>query len=512
MIRVSLRRRVIVAALLPLFSFCAMSAFAQQTGFGAAGAAGLLFQGGDPASLTQRIMSSTRYKLTPGDVYTLTIIQEPAPAANYQLVLQEDYGLLVPNLEPLNVKGMYFADLRALLLDRMRKLLPRAQFISLTLAAPARFDVTVFGGVQTPGTVTVNSTQRVSDALILAGRLVAGATYRAISLVRGDAKMTVDLERYRLDGASDQNPFLEPGDRIYVPLAGLMVTLSGSVPYPGPFEMVQGETLSTLIAYAGGLLPDANGAAIDLARISPDGKTSRRTLSLATDGSTALANGDRIRVPSRTENAEMVLVTGAVFGAPVAADKPSAVPLAPVVVNIPWVPGLSLLQVLEALGGPTPFADASNATILKRATGQSVRVDVAALWAAKDPAKDVTLDPGDAVSIPLVNQVFVAGEVYAPGKVPYDPGLRVRDYIVLSGGINPITGDPSAIYLIDKQGNRTKAGLGSPVPPGAVILVDKNGWTYTQQALADIGVITGFISALAAVATAVIGVYNLIPH
>jgi polysaccharide export outer membrane protein len=493
-----------------LLVLSACIAFPQATGFGSAGAAGILFQGGDPAQLTQRIMSSTRYKLTPGDVYLLSITQEPN-RVDYPLVLQENYDLRVPNMDSLNVKGMYFADLRALIIARVKKLLPYAQFITLTLQSPARFDVNVFGGVQTPGTVTVNATQRVSDALILAGRLVPGATYRSIALTRGDTKITVDLQRYRLDGTSEANPFLEPGDQIYVPPAGLMVTLSGSVRYPGTFEMVDGETLASLVSYAGGLLPDANGGQIDLARFAADGSTTRRTLAFAKDSATVLVNGDRVRIPSLVENSEMILVTGAVFGGPLSADKPIPVPLVPVAVNIPYVPGLSLLQVLEALGGPTPYANASNATILHKATGQSTNVDVETLWVTKDPAKDILLEPGDTVSIPMVTQVFVAGEVFSPGKLPYDPGLRVGDYLIASGGINPQTGDPNSIWFVDKLGQRTRAGLGSPVTPGAVILVDKNSWAKTQITLANVGVITGFVASIVALLTAIVVLYVDIP-
>jgi protein involved in polysaccharide export with SLBB domain len=181
-----------------------------------------------------------------------------------------------------------------------------------------------------------------------------------------------------------------------------------------------------------------------------------------------------------------------------------------VAVNVPYTPGLSLLQVLEALGGPTPYADAENATILRKQTGRSERVDAQALWTTKDPARDVPLEPGDAVSIPLVNQVFVAGQVLIPGKVPYDPAYRVGDYLIASGGIDPRTGDPGSIWFVDRLGVRTRAGLGSPVAPGAVILVDENAWTKTQKTLSDIGVVTGFVAGIISFLTAIYDFYILV--
>ncbi len=492
-----MKRTLATAAALFL---AALSAFPQATGFGSSGAAGILFQGGDPAQLTQRIMSTTRYKLTPGDIYQLAITMPPS-TSTFHLVLQENYDLAVPQLGTLNVRGLYFADVRKMITDGLRKSYPYAEFISLTLESPARFDIVVFGGVLTPGTVTVNATQRVSDALILAGRTLPGASYRTIMLIRGETQTKVDLLRYQLDGTSEEDPFLEPGDKVLVPPAGLIVTLSGQVRYPGAFEMLPGETLATLIGYAGGLLPDANTAQIELIRFAANGTSSRTLLAMADAPSATLANADKVRVPSIAENAKMVLVTGALFGAPVAIDKAVPVPLTPVAINIPWVPGLTLLTVLQALGGPTPYADTRNATILHKATGMSTLFDVEALWTSRDPSRDVVLEPGDTVSIPIVNQVFVTGQVNAPGKLPYDPGYRVTDYIKASGGVNPVTADPNSIWFVGKDGKLTRTGLASPVAPGAVIFVDMNGITKAQQTFDNVYVITGFIGTIVALVT-----------
>ena len=198
-----------------LAGLLAGAAFAQAPGFGASAAAGPAFQGGDAGQITQRIMSATRYRLTPGDVYQLAITTETT--ANYPLVLQENYDIDIPWMGTKNVKGMYFADLRTMVTQGIKRLLPLAQFVSLTLQSPARFDVAVFGGVQSPGMVTVYSLARVSDAIILAGRFKAGGSYRQISLIRGDQKITVDLEGYSQDAESEENPYLAPGDKTMFP-------------------------------------------------------------------------------------------------------------------------------------------------------------------------------------------------------------------------------------------------------------------------------------------------------
>ncbi len=462
-------------------------------GFGATGAASAAFQGGDAAQITQRIMSSTRYKVTPGDIYQLSITTDVT--ASFPLILQENYDIDIPYIGTINAKGMYFSDLRTLVTQGLKKQLRLLQFASLTLQSPARFDITVFGGVQKPGVVTVYPLARVSDVIAISGKL-PGGSYRQISLIRGEDKIVVDLLKYSAEGASEQNPYLEPGDKVYVPQAQLTVTLSGEVRFPGPYELLPGENLRALLAYAGGTLPDARTSSVEIISFNPDGSTTQKIVDLATGTGAALADADRIRVPSIVENGAMVLVTGAVFGAPVSTDKPVPIPLLPISVNVPYTPGLSLIGVLEALGGPTPYAKAKEGFIIKKKTGERISVDMDALWASRDPAKDYTLEPGDTVDVPIVNEIFVAGEVRVPGKFPYNPAFVVSDYIVASGGINPDTGDPNGIYFVDKAGAKTKVGLTSNVPPGSVIVVSPSIATTAQRNFNNITVFTVFSTAI----------------
>jgi protein involved in polysaccharide export with SLBB domain len=488
---------VFLLSLLPL-------AGAQTLGFGANGAIGPTFLGGDPASITQRILASTQYRLTPGDTYQVSVTMNGV--VTYPLVLTDAYELDVPYLGTLKVKGMYFSDLRRMVVERLKKVLPLADFVSFTLAAPARFDVSVFGGVEAPGIVTVTALSRVSDAIAAARGFRRGASYRQIALIRGESKITVDLQRYSLDAASEQNPTLEPGDRIYVPPQQIVVTLAGQVRFPGPYEMLAGETVQQLLAFAGWSLPDAEAGAVELVRFGEGGKTEMRLLDLAADGGTTLANGDRVRIRSVVENRESILVTGALFGAPVALDRPVQIPLVPIAVNVPYTPGTTLLSVLEALGGPTPYARASASLIVRKRTGDRVPVDIEALWKARDRAADIPLEPGDTVSVPIANEVYVAGEVRTPGRVPYNAAFAVADYILAAGGVNPLTADPSGMYFVDRLGRKTRAALAAPAEPGSLLFVDKNGWTKTTEVLGNISLVAGVITAVFTATSYVISV------
>jgi protein involved in polysaccharide export with SLBB domain len=220
------------------------------------------------------------------------------------------------------------------------------------------------------------------------------------------------------------------------------------------------------------------------------------TLDARSGAGTALANGDRVRVPSYAENREMVLVQGGFFGAPLSADKTTAVPVQPISVEVPWTRGFTVLQALEAVGGPTPYAKAKSAVVVRKATGERIPVDVDALWASRDAARDLPLEPGDMLSVPIVNEVYVTGEVRIPGRVTYSPAFTVSEYLLAAGGIALETGDPGSIWFVDAVGGRTRATTSSAVTPGAVIYVDRNAWAKTQKTFTNVTIVTGFVAAI----------------
>ena len=158
----------------------------------------------------------------------------------------------------------------------------------------------------------------------------------------------------------------------------------------------------------------------------------------------------------------MVLVQGALFGEP-GGNTPRPIPGQPVVVLLPYAGGLTVLQVLEQLGGPTPLARAERGSVLRAATGVRIPVDVAALWEIRDPGLDLLLEPGDQLHVPMRDlNVYVAGEVNVPTAVPYQPSLTIGDYLRAAGGLTEDGGTDFTVIDADHARSRgtlfTQAG------------------------------------------------------
>ncbi len=487
---------LIIVACLPFLA----QAESVKPGFGQQ--PGIIQPVGDPRSLLKRILGSTSYKLTPGDAYELIISIEETE--RYPLLLSDDYKLDIPFIGTLNVEGMYFSELKNTIISRIKARVP-VLFVDFVLQSPALFDVFIHGGVKAPGIATVNPLSRVSDAVALAQGFVKGASFRRVELLRDDSKEILDLSRFAAEADFTQNPLLEPGDRIYIPQADRIVELEGKILYPGIYELLAHETLKDLLNYAGGITPDAQARKIQIARLGQGGKSSLVSIDLNEQSDYQLKNGDKIIVDSMLKNREMITVEGAFFGTPTSGDKPAMIPTSRIIVNLPYIPGMTVLQVMDSLGGPTPLAETAKAYLQKSESGEKVFFDAEKLWQGREPSLDLTIEADDFLLVPMKKlQIFVAGEVNNPGAFPYANGLKVFDYIIAAGGISIETGDRNKIYFVDELGNRKRIGMENDVEPGNLIYIGKNSWTVTQKVLTDVLVITGFTAALLALANGVI--------
>ena len=443
---------------------------------------------GDAATLRQRILSATSYRMTAGDTYELQIQLGSDDRVNtFPLVLQDDYQLDIPFVGTVGVRDRLFSDGRREIVRRIKEQVP-ARFVSFVLRQPALFDVFIYGGVANPGIYTVTPLSRVSDLITVAGGPQAGSSLRAVELTRDGVTGTIDLTRFSTHGELDANPTLTPADRVRVPRAERLVSIAGTVAFPGVFDLLAGEGIAELIRFAGGLRGPESDTRLSVLR----GQPVPRVVELAPEQwrTFQLRDGDRVEAAPAARPERMVLVQGALFGEP-GGEKPRPIPDQPVVVLLPYASGLTVLQVLEQLGGPTPLARAERSSVLRAASGVRVPVDVAALWEYRDPVLDLFLDPGDQLHVPLQDlNVYVAGEVNVPSAVRYQPSLTIGDYLRAAGGLTEDGG--TDFTVIDANHARSRGTLFTQPAPGSTIIANRNAWAGTRNVLSELAIVAGF--------------------
>ena len=448
---------------------------------------------GDSRTLRQRILSATSYRMTAGDTYELQIQIGSDRVATFPLVLQDDYELEIPYVGTIDVANKLFSDVRREVVRRI-KAQGTVRFASLVLRQPALFDVFIFGGVANPGIYTMTPLSRVSDLVTAAKGPQAGSSLRRVELTRDGAAGQLDLTRFSTHGELSANPTLAPGDRVRVPRAERLVTVDGLVAFPGAFDLLAGEGIEDLIRFAGGAVANAGDTAVSVVR-AREGTPEVLHLTTAERSAFRLVAGDRVTVSAAVRPRRRILVQGALFGQPAAGDAPVQLPTKPLVVLLPFRAGLSVLQVLDQVGGPTPLAQAERSTVLRAATGARLAVDVGPLWETREPGLDLPLEPGDQLHVPMRDlNVYLGGEVNAPRAVPHVPGYTIGDYLRSAGGL---TADGVARFtVIDVDHRRSHGTLYTQPEPGATILAERNGWSSAKQFLGEVVIVAGFATVM----------------
>lgn len=143
--------------------------------------------------------------------------------------------------------------------------------VSLSLGQIRTIQINVMGEVAVPGTYSLSSLSSIFHALYLAGGINDIGSLREINLFRNGNKVaSIDIYEFLLRGKTFDDIRLFDGDVIIVPPYKSLVNISGQIKRPMYYEMVKGETATTLIQYAGGFVGGAYTDKITLSRKTGD--------------------------------------------------------------------------------------------------------------------------------------------------------------------------------------------------------------------------------------------------
>jgi polysaccharide export outer membrane protein len=114
---------------------------------------------------------------------------------------------------------------------------------------------------------------------------------------------------------------------------------------------------------------------------------------------------------------------------------------------------MTLVEALNRAGGVLPSGDQSQ-VVVNRA-GVNYEINLPQLVQRGVNPSSIMLRDGDVVRVRSRDEskVFVSGEVVSPRALPmYNGRLTLNEALGESGGINPISGDGSQIYVVRKTG------------------------------------------------------------
>ncbi len=114
---------------------------------------------------------------------------------------------------------------------------------------------------------------------------------------------------------------------------------------------------------------------------------------------------------------------------------------------------MTLVEALNRAGGVLPTGDQSQIVVNRK--GENYQINLPQLVQRGVNPGTIMLADGDVVRVRSRDEskVFVSGEVVSPRALPMHNGrLTLNEALGESGGVNPLSGDGSQIYVVRKNG------------------------------------------------------------
>ena len=392
-----------------------------------------LFQnGGLPVQAnTDGASAPETYVLGAGDQIRITIFG--ISQADLLMTINESGFVAPAGMVQIYLKGLTLKEARKLIRNRFSLAYRfQADEFAVTLQKARMVNVNIFGEVVKGGSVQLSALNTALNALMAAGGVSEIGSVRHIELLRGDIRKKIDLYAF-LNNPSVQFQYdLQHNDILYVPVAQKVVSLEGAVKRPMRYELAGTEGLKELLAFAGGVLYNANAALIQVERQTGE-KPQLTEYSLADVLSgkvlVELLDGDIVTLkPSSVPLEQFAAVQGAVY-------YPG---------QFAWKEGLKLSEVLEK--AKLKPQTSTELYMVKRTLTDGTQKVIKVV--GKDAisfelfAKDSILvfdQSAFANQLPLE----VSGAVRAPFKqnLAYTDQIKLSEALALAKGTLPTTAD-----------------------------------------------------------------------
>jgi len=345
----------------------------------------------------------------------------------------------LPDTAPLLVSGKSLGDIQLDVQHALRSVY-RDVSADVSLSRLRTVRVYVVGDVTEPGAYDISSLSTPLNALFVAGGITPRGSLRALRHLRGRQLIEqVDAYDLLLHGVRPDLKRLENGDTLQVPPMGPQVTVDGMVRRPALYELANETSLAEVLELAGGILPTAALRHIEVQRVEAHEKRTMLTVDLTNSESKEvdkqlqafqIQDGDQVHIfPIAAYNEDAIYLQGHVL-------RPG---------RYSYKSGMKLTDLISSYGDMLPEPAAHYAEIVRLNAPDfhpSVEsFDISAALA--NPAAAPTLKPLDTVRIfsrydfEAPPEVWVGGEVRAPGPYRTSGQAHLRDAVHLAGGITP---------------------------------------------------------------------------
>ena len=388
------------------------------------------------------IPTPSDFKLGPGDEIILSLWGETNLRESF--TINKDGAIYYSDIGFINLSNKNIKEAQSLLVKELARIYSTLNNqdnpteLMLEIGQLKSINVYFSGHIENPGINLIHPFSDIFSAIVQAGGIDENGSLRAVQLIRNNQIIaTVDFYSFFMYGKSTfSNIKLIDGDTIHIPSFKNRIAISGEVNRPKIYELLDGETVSSIITYASGFTSNASSTIIVdqiipvEERLSDDNARTKIALNFKNVQSKALNNGDSVTVLSITNVDLNVEVFGRVKSPGIYPAKNS-----------------SLKYILDIAGG---FDDPIFRQTIRENEIKILRQDANQFFASElttsySEADKLQLLPNDKIFVyENVNYrnsftYRIEGEVNKPGTYAFVEGLTVKAAIEKAQGLTGLS-------------------------------------------------------------------------
>ena len=347
-----------------------------------------------------------------------------------ETILVDDRGYITPSsYGRIYVKGLTFKKMRSLLKSKFSTFLDmKNSEIDVTLSYSRVITVNIVGEVYNPGSYSIPAINTAFNALIAANGPNQLGSVRNIYIKRnGKIVDSLDVYQFLFNPTRSQDIYMQDGDYLFVPPAKNIIEIKGAVNRPYTYEAKTGESVASLIKYAGGYTTNAFTDVLTLKRI--DYNTIKvKDVHKDHAKSTVVQHGDEIVVNTISNKLSNVVSVKGSIG--VAGDYE-------------FIRGEHLLDLLnraKCIDDKT-FLKVYVVRLNDDRTKSHITINLEAILNDVNNKDNILLKEYDIVRVLSVDDfddeftVSVSGAVRAAGAFDFGVGMSLQDILLQAGGL-----------------------------------------------------------------------------
>jgi len=392
-----------------------------------------IFQNGQIMELSQLSTPPPDYPIGVGDHIIVSLWGGADFEQDY--IVARDGSIFPQGLGKITVQGLTFANARAIIYDRFKRVVPPSTNISVTLGQPRSIIVQASGNVKNPGPEVVSAFTNALNVVALAGGITEYGNLRNILISRnGKIIDSIDVYKYLNTGDFGSHLYLENNDFVIVPFYEKKVLATGQFKRPMYYQLKKNEGIDDLIKFSGGFTSDAYASGGIIIRNENEKQVIKTVNFNDPDKQKPLQDGDIVVVNIiKPGLSNKVIVKGEVAYPGVYETKE----------------GDRLFDVINRAGGITPNSLLDRAYVFKGAgdtmnlNSEKIDVSLEDLNKNLNSPDNIPIEPNDVIEIFNKNEftekqlVSIEGEVRKPGVYQKYGGMTLRDLLYFANGLKP---------------------------------------------------------------------------